>query len=158
MSLEEAETILARGEAWYNTLTQSTLWRTQDGELVRIAEMSPTHARNLQRWLDKRANTIVSYAYWGSAWKWGQWAEYASETVLADMDGWADAEANQMLDDPLTWLQQTAFYEAVAARACAEPVHVPDCTFGGDCKSPWPQRRRFAQFRWARLVYAQNSS
>lgn len=65
--MPELEDILRQGDAWYATLNQTTHWRTRDGRLMRVDEMTQSHCGNLVRWLVDRAEAIEFWYGLGSA-------------------------------------------------------------------------------------------
>lgn len=44
---------------------QDKIWKTREGEIIKLDEMSLSHAQNLIRWLEHRANAIKTA---GEAW------------------------------------------------------------------------------------------
>lgn len=95
-------------------LYQSTHWGdAEDGNKIRISDMTPRHAFNCTRWLERHAKVIAfrDSCRWLDIGSWigGEQALYDLDCAIA-----ADEEEKQ---DPDKWIKSTRLYQALDKRA-----------------------------------------
>lgn len=97
------------------------VWKTKDGDELTVEEMTPSHASNLQAWLERRARVIVIAAQLeaGCAASDHDGGEHAHDAI--------ESEFNHTLNaDPLEYLQDLPLYKAIRARvSIARDNHIP---------------------------------
>ncbi|HRE00730.1 MAG TPA: hypothetical protein PLV68_05490 [Ilumatobacteraceae bacterium] len=95
---------------WVRYLDQGTWWKNAAGEWIEVPSIDARYAGNIIGWLERRAQQL----HWLYC------------LALCDMGGpqgdmaslaWDDELDDVSRADPLPWLQSTALYRAVAARA-----------------------------------------
>ena len=95
-------------------LHQGIYWGdTEDGNKIRISEMTPRHAFNCTRFLERYAEAIASKDSWdlfqAARWVRGEQASYDLDCAIEE-----DMIEKQ---DPDKWIKSTRLYQALDKRA-----------------------------------------
>lgn len=94
-----------------NLIEQNIWWKDAAGNWLLIAELKISHATNLVRWLELRADTIHFQYGLGMC-------GFAPQGEMA-LDAFDGAMEELAEEPPLDWLRSTRLYKAVLARSLA---------------------------------------
>lgn len=94
-------------------LYQSEFWEDEDGNELRITDMTPRHAYNCIRWMERRAKDIafVDSGKWIGSFNW-----VGGDQAMLDLDIEMGRDFRDK-EDPVAWIKSTELWQALDRRA-----------------------------------------
>lgn len=94
-------------------LHQGEFWETEAEEKILITDMTPRHAYNCTRWLERHARNIALADSWNMLHA-GSWirGEQASMDFAAEVD-----RDDREKEDPVRWIKTTPVWQALNEQA-----------------------------------------
>jgi hypothetical protein len=84
------------------SLMQDQTWTTQDGETLKLEDMTPSHRRNLLAFLERRARRLLDRYIWNLC----SGPEPIGDAAVALFESMLEAIE---VRDPIEWLNETVF-------------------------------------------------
>lgn len=95
-------------------LHQGKFWEDEAGEKIQISDMTPRHAYNCTRWLERHAPQIADADSWNML---QVGLGIGGEQAAMDFECFLEREEEEKAADPVKWIRSTLVWQALDKRA-----------------------------------------